>query len=248
MKYTALWLEDDCSDIPPFVENVCNALNLTILFVKTFSAANDMIKKQQIDVFLLDIEIAGEHRTGIEYAHQLRSSQKYYKTPIIFVSNYSHLSRHLFATVRHCQLLSKPYDEKTFERSIGSALGIYQYSFEQCTDKSLIIPVKRERTIEVDARTICYIEFLKDNVVHIQFNYGECIILNCQRSVRKYILDQIDRNGIAHLVQIYRSIVVNIHEVKFIRQKGREGNVYLFGEDIPKPLGSKYRHNVKNFL
>ncbi len=246
--YTALWLEDDCSDIPPFVERICNALNLTILFVKTFSEANEILQKQQVDVFLLDIEIAGEHLTGIEYAHQLRSSQRYYKTPIIFVSNYSHLSRHLFATVRHCQLLSKPYDEEGLERNIGSALGIYQYSLEQHTDTSLMIPVKRERTIEVDARTICYIEFLKNNVVHIQFNYGECITLNCQRSVRKYILDQIDRNNISHLVQIYRSIVVNIHEIKFVKQDGHEGNVYLFGEDTPKPLGSKYRDNLKNFL
>ena len=246
--YTALWLEDDCAEIPPFVERVCNMLNATILFVKTFSAANDIMQKQQIDVFLLDIEIAGERLTGIEFARQIRSSQRYYKTPIIFVSNYSHLSRHLFATVRYCQLLSKPYNEEGLERSIGSALGIYRYSLEQCADTSLMIPVKRERIIEVDARTVCYIEFLKENAVRIQYNYGECITLNCQRSARKFILDQIHQNKISHLVQIYRSIVVNIHEIKSVKQEGREGSVYLFGEDIPKPLGSKYRDNLKNFL
>ena len=246
--YTALWLEDNCFDIPPFAKSVCDVLNVTVIFAKTFSEANAIMRKQPIDVILLDIEIAGEHLTGVEYAHQLRASRQYYQTPIVFVSYYSHLSRHLFATVQHCQMLSKPYTQDELLLKLGGALGIYEYSFDRYTDTMLLIPIKRERTVEVNARTICYMEFLKNNIVYIQFNHGGSMTLECQRNVRKSILEQIEQNGVTHLVQIYRSIIVNVHAIKIVKQNGHEGNVYLFGEKVPKPLGAKYLDNVKNFL
>lgn len=246
--YTALWLEDDFSDIPCFIQNVCDALNVNILFASSIFTARDIVREQHIDLFLLDIEIADERMTGIEYALQLRSSQEHYQTPIVFVSNYSHLARHLFTTIQNCQLLTKPYTQLDFKNAIGFALGIYDFTNKSNASALLLIPIKRERTIEIDARTVCYIEFLKENVVRIQFNDSDCITLNCQRSVRKYILEQIEQNDVSHLVQIYRSIIVNVNEIKSVKIDGREGDVYLFGDEVPKPLGGRYRDNLKNFL
>jgi len=246
--YTALWLEDDPSDIAPFVREIGDTLQMDMVFAKTTSEAQDIVSKQHIDLFLLDIEITGERMTGIEYARMLRASQEHFQTPIVFVSSYSHLARHLFSTVRNCQLLTKPYTEREFENAVGSALGLYDYVHKNSSMIPLLIPVKRERTVEIDTRTICYIEFLKDHAVCIQSHDHERITLHCQRNVRKLVLDQIEQHNLSHLVQIYRSVVVNINEIKSVKLDGREGYVYLFGDDVPKPLGARYRDNIRDFL
>ncbi len=248
MKYTALWLEDDSRDIPSFVRRVCDSLNVTLLFADTISTAVEIAQNHAIDLFLLDIEIADERTTGIDFACQLRFMQQYYRTPIVFVSSYAHLARHLFETIQYCRLLTKPYNEQALETMVGSALGFFDIIKKATNDVSLLIPVKRERTVEVDGKNICYIEFLKDNTVRIQFNHGECLTFHCQRSTRKYILDQIAQNNMSHLAQIYRSMVVNINEIKSVELNGHGGTVYLFGDTMGKPLGIRYRDNVKNFL
>ena len=245
MAYTALWLEDDASDIPAYLPELSRHLNISFLYARDAEEALVLAGGHAIDVFLLDIEIVGEHKTGIFLADRLREIPAYRATPILFISQYTYHSRRLTDAIRNCRFLEKPYTVADLERSLCFLLGIYQPEATPEEKPMLIIPVKRDCAVEVDPDTICCMEFQKGETLHIQFYQGHHETLHIKRGALTFLLQQIEDKRMTALVQIHRSVIVNVNQIKKLELNGHQGDVYLFNDPVPKPLGPQYRKNLE---
>ncbi len=126
-------------------------------------------------------------------------------------------------------------------------LGIEPYVKAHYTYENLIILTQSDITLKLAPNKISFIELIDKDIL-ISYTDGKCVKIPCKYGVFKNILSQISMRNISCLRQIYRSIIINVNQIANIQINRNIGNVYLFGEDKPKPLGIKYRCNLQEFI
>lgn len=246
-KYHVLYLEDDTQDIAINFSDIQNLLDIQFVFAQTVEDAVRLIGSNHFDLFILDIEIKHERATGIQIAEQIRRSPSYATTPILFTSMHTHYSNWLFSKIRNCAFLPKPFTQEDFIAEIGIALGIPQYWKKHYASPVLLLPLGKEIHIEIDPHKVSYIEATNRSLL-IQYIDGESIQTAVFSGVFKNILEQIQTHRVTCLRQIYRSIIINVNQIKKIELKKNIASIYLFNEAKPLPLGMRYRKNIQEFV
>ncbi len=246
--YTVLCVDDHIEDLSSVFVMIRKALNVDMITATSYEAAKQLLSAiPKIDAFVLDIELSDERSTGIQLANHIRSLSEHTNTPIIFVSMYSHYSRRLLSTIQNSAFLTKPLRSNELLTTLGSFFGIADYMHQHQEYEPFRIPIHKSGYVEISPRDISYIE-VNRNELTVQYIHGEAIMTKCVHGCFKTILDQIEAQSITHLRQIYRSIIINIDQVKEIEFKGNIGTVILFGDPMPKPVGSMYKHQLSDLL
>lgn len=241
-----LYLEDDWQNVHADFSHMEDVLSVQFHFAKNFTEIQDILQTCEVDLFVLDIEIEGERRTGIQLAEQLRQIPKYRQTPILFTSMHRHFSYSLLSKIRRCAFLAKPFSDNEFITQVGIALEVPAYIDRHYTSAKLLLP-QGNTYIEVDPLNISYIEGNRRKFF-TQLITGDSISITSQSGTLKNILTQIETQNIHCLRQIYRSIIVNVNQIKNIYIEKNIGRVFLFNDSDPKPIGMQYRHNLHEFL
>ncbi len=242
-----LCLEDNPKEMAQHLISICKKFQATVSLASSYLEAENLLEKEEFHLFILDIEIENERGGGIQLAQQLRQNPKYSNTPIIFISVHAHLSHRLLTSVSHCIFLSKPFSINTLLQQVGIALNVHQYINNWHSPHNLFLEIGKSAYIEIDPHTISYIE-TRRNIIYVQYINGERININNEPGGFKKLLMQIKEYRIDCLRQIYRSIIVNIDQIRQIELHGNAGDVWLFGDKDPKPVGIQYRKEVKEFL
>lgn len=245
--YTILCVDDRAHELAPALEHLGSLLPAEVTCVASFADAAALLEHKQFDAFILDIELSNSRHTGIQLADRIRSQSAHATTPIVFVSMYSHYSMRLLSAVNNSAFLSKPVHPNDLLYTVGAALGIATYVDRNRRYEPFVIPLSQGGFLEVDPKGISYIE-VNRNQLTVQYIDGQTVRTKCAHGCFKALLDRIDEQSIAHLRQIYRSIIVNIDQIKTLEFNGNVGTVYLFGDPEPKPIGSLYKHNLKELL
>lgn len=245
--YTVLCVDDHIEDLSSVFATIRKELCVDMITATSYEAAKQLLGMSKIDAFVLDIELSDERSTGIQLANLIRSLPQYATTPIVFVSMYSHYSRRLLSTIQNSAFLTKPLRPQELLLTLGAFFGIAAYMHQAHTYEPFRIPIHKSGYMEIDPRDISFIE-VNRNELTVQYIHGERVTVKCVHGCFKSILDQIEAGSVTHLRQVYRSIIINIDQVKEIEFKGNIGSVTLFGDREPKPVGSMYKHQLSELL
>ena len=242
-----LCFDDSIVQLSAHLAYLKQELDARIYPADTLQSAQALLMEHTIDLFILDIEITGERTTGIQLAQEIRCMPQYACTPILFISMYSHYSRHLLSAISHCAFVSKPFSPTTLTETAGSLLGIARYIDRSYKKAILTVPTKQGSVVEIDARRVSYLELMRSELI-VQYIDGERLCFHVAHGCLKALLSQLESNGMTHLRQVYRSIIINVEQIKQIELDKNVGTVWLFGDDEPKPIGIRFRETLAEFL
>lgn len=178
--------------------------------------ALEYLKKNQPDLVLLDIKLAGA-LDGISTGYII---QKTYAVPIIYLSDLSDPETLKRAKqTRPANYLTKPFNEADLVRAIDFAFSNFITPAEVATrNKPDHIFVKHESTfVRVPLSDILFLHADRSycNIVTEEKTFVQSVSMN-------HVFEQIDSKD---FVRIHRSHVVNIHKVTAI-----EGNMVKLGK------------------
>ncbi len=242
-----LCLDDHAADLAAHLAALQERLAVTVHTAHSCEDANAKAKEHPIDLFILDIELGRSEQSGIQLARQWRLCDRYRQTPIVFISMYSHYSRYVLSAVEHSTFLSKPFSTDTLVAKVGMLLGMPQYLEQAYTDAKLAVPTTQGSFIEIDAHRILYMELIRSQL-HIQCIDGTAMTVKSGHGQFKALLEEIHAARASHLRQVYRSVIINIHQIRQLTMEKNRGEVLLFHDDIPKPVGNRYRDQLAEFL
>lgn len=179
--------------------------------------ALEYLKKNQPDLALLDIKLAGA-LDGISTAYIIQNT---YSFPIIYLSDLADAETlHRAKQTRPSNYLTKPFNEADLVRAIDLAFS--NFSFQRSTTpggpKTDHIFVRNENTfVRVSLKDILFLHADRSycTIVTEDKTYVQSVSMN-------HVFEQIDNDD---FIRIHRSHVVNIHKVTAI-----EGNMVKVGQ------------------
>ena len=246
-RYVILYLEDDYGSFGTDLTKLRRPKSMRIYIADCCQKARELIDAADFDLFILDIEIKGSRESGIQFAEELRTSEKYAQTPIIFASMHSHYSSSLLSHIKNSAFLKKPFDLSALEDQICLMLNIPEYVKRYYSPDTIAVQTSGGVAFEIKPNAVSFIEAVGKDIV-IQYQSGKTVCIAGQYGVFKSILSQIQSRGVDCLRQIHRSVIINVNQISRIELSKNVGQAYLFGDDTPKPIGIRYRENIAEFI
>ncbi len=247
VRPAVLCLDDRITELCAHLTALKEALDISVYIAQTIEEADTIANEHQIDLFIVDIELGRQDGSGIRFAQQLQLSDRYRQTPVVFISMYSHYSRYLLQSVAHSAFLSKPFSPDALIAKVGMILGVGGYTEKAYAQATLTIPAIRGGFVEIDSARVSCIELIRSELV-IHYIDGQTMTLKSSHGCFKALLDEISFQNVSHLRQIYRSVIINVHQIKELNMSKNSGEVLLFYDDAPKPVGNRYRDRLAEFL
>ncbi len=192
--------------------------------VIVYEQAVDVLKKQHIDLVLIDIILASD-RTGIDLGKHIREN---YDIPFLFVtSNSDRATVENAKTVKPNGYLVKPFEQQDLYTSIEIALSNFTYGtggvkpgeVEDDNDVPLSNSVLKD-SIFVKKQHLYYriqfedIHFIKADNVYLEVNTADKKFL--VRSPLKNYLEKLPRNK---FYRAHKSYIVNVDHIDAINSK-----------------------------
>ncbi|MBQ3069695.1 MAG: response regulator [Clostridia bacterium] len=247
MSYTILCLDDHIQELQEPLIALKKALSVSILPAEDIRHADRLLNSTDIDLFILDIELSEERTTGISLARDIRCIPRYARTPILFISTYSHYSRHLLSSVAHSAFLPKPFTADALIAKVGLLLGIDRYIQSAYRHAPLTVSTKHGVSVEIEAHRVSFIALEKGELA-VQYIDGQALRFSVPHGVLQELLAQIEEGEYTELRQIYRSVIINVEQIRSIDLNKNSGEVWLFRDNVPKPVGNRYRRHLEEFL
>lgn len=247
MAWHIVCLDDAIGALSTHLRQLETELGAVVHPTDTLQGAQVLLEEYSIDLFILDIEITGERTTGIQLAQAIRHIPRYTRTPILFISMYSHYSRHLLSSIPHCAFIAKPFSPSVLVEKAGILLGLTPYVERSYKQAILVVTTRQGSVVELDARRISYLELVRNELI-VQYSDGERLRFHAAHGCLKNILLQLAEKEITYLRQVYRSVVINVEQIKRLDLQKNSGDVWLFGDETAKPVGVRYRANLAEFL
>ncbi len=241
-----LCIDDHIDDLAPHLTALEQTLHAEICIAQTAQDAEHLLQTHTVGLFILDIELSRQDGSSIRFAQRLRLEDCYRQTPVLFISMYSHYSRFVLSSVPHSTFLPKPFSAEALIAKAGLLLGITGYAEQAYGQARLTIPA-RDGYVEVDAYRVSCIELIRSELT-VHYTDGQIMTLKSNHGCFKALLSEIDNAGLSHLRQIYRSVIINVHQIRQLTMQKNSGEVLLFYDDIPKPVGNRYREQLTEFL
>jgi len=205
----------------------------------SYTEALEMIKKEQPDILLIDIQLSGK-KDGIDLAWKIRED---YNVPFIFLTANSDAK-----TVERAKKLCPPaYLVKPFNKDeLYTSIEICLHNFSVGQEKKE--PADKENYLikeslfikqghlfhKVKVEDIMYLE--SDNVYVYVYTVQNKLL------VRSKLQDYIDLIASKHFFRVHRSFAVNINHIETINSE----SLFIQGREIP--VGKVYRDELLSGL
>lgn len=171
-----------------------------------YTAALDMIEKEQPNLLLLDINLGGQ-KDGIDVAEYVRAN---YNLPIIFLTANSDIATVQRAkTVKPNSYLLKPFTKDDLFASIEIAISNYYDNNDKAVKKENLIIRSGYDYVNLKIGEIVFIES-NDNYVSIHLINGKPLVA---RSTLSEIFQKLPENA---FTRINRSVIINHSFIKKI--------------------------------
>ncbi len=196
---------DDQKELLPMLAQLISQLE-AVETITTFSKPEDMLERldeQIFDVVLMDIDL-GQEKTGIDYAQELY--QKSPETHVIYLTGYSDQFIHkiFFQESNLCGYLSKPLRLSELE------ILLKKVQQKQQQQKSSLLIQYKKVIQQIWTKDIIYLES-KAHLIHI--------VTPQETYVCREKLDEIKARLPEEFLQVHKSFIVNIHQIKEINRK-----------------------------
>lgn len=180
--------------------------------VKTYETgygkkALEIAEAENIDIFLVDIELID--MTGIEFARELRKSEKYELACIVFVTSYAEYQMEAFKEIHCYDYIEKPYKREDVVEILERV-----YRFKARTikkNKKTITVYSEDQVVQIPIANILFIEsHNKDLYIHTE--YKTYLV---KRGLLSKILEEISSDI---FVRTNKAFVVNIEKIESIKK------------------------------
>lgn len=226
------------NDIPSIAVITTNSYEESIHYIDTYN--------QNIEAYILDIELSDSKFSGIDVAKFIRNDPKKALVPIIFTTSYSHYGSGFLQEVHYYDFFVKPYDKKQLLKSIKGSLSLISKNSCNAVNK-LSIPLLYGSSLLLNF----------NDVTCIEINGKELSITNSLGKVEKYYVKYKTFSNIinyiaAHeelknFIQIHRCIIINAERIKKIQKGKNIADIWLFNLNNSKPVGKTFLHQISIF-
>ncbi len=188
--------------------------------------AVELLMKQEVDLFMLDIKI--KEGSGYSLAQKIRNIEKYKLTPIVFITAVDHKELEAYRNIHCYSYIVKPFNEKKVKEVLS------------CIIKG---NKKEDNIIKIDKRSYTYLISI-DDVLYIEAQSKDIVIkkINDKETIKNYPLKkiymQLEDKG---FIKCHRSFIVNKKYIKEILLNQNEIVMYQCKNTIP--LGRKFKDN-----
>ncbi|MEH6680013.1 MAG: response regulator [Sediminicola sp.] len=189
--------------------------------VIVYEQAEEVLKKKQVDLVLIDIILASD-KTGIDLGKHIREN---YNIPFIFVtSNSDRATVENAKTVKPNGYLVKPFEQQDLYTSIEIALSGFNYSEKgdnkaDIDDRPLSNSILKD-SIFVKKQHLYYriqfgdIQFIKADNVYLEVNTADKKFL-----VRSPLKDYLEKLPANKFYRAHKSYIVNVDHIDAINSK-----------------------------
>jgi len=198
--------------------------------------ANDMLRKQPVDLIFLDIQMP--QITGIEFIKALQDPPMF-----IFTTAYSNYALEGYE-LNAVDYLLKPISFERFMKAINKVLSQYELRHREAipadqgqppADGEDFFFVKADKKlVRIKYDEILYIEGLKDYVI-IRLEQGRVVTLQTMKSLE-------DKLPADKFMRIHRSYIVSIDKIHAV--DGTSVDVFEKGVVKQLPIGKNYRDEI----
>lgn len=230
-----LIIEDD-EKIQQLLESALLELNANLKIAVTASAADALVmsQKKQFDVFIVDIQLVDYK--GTDLVEQLRSTQTYKYTPIIFETAVVTEELRAYRELKSYHYLIKPYTKDEIKKVMAEVLGYLQQTI---TD---------DRTLRIEQRGFIF-EYRLQDILYIE-SFGKKMIIHLltDQVVRQERITGYSLKGLLDLLkdgpflQCHKSYILNTTYIEAIDKV--ESLVKLRHCSTTLPIGLKYRKQI----
>lgn len=232
-----LIVEDD-QRIQQFLRNALKRLNPTVTIFLTDSAseATTIAENQQIDVFIVDIQLID--LKGTDFVKQIRSLSKYKFTPIVFETGIAAEELYAYRELKCFYYLVKPYTEAEFCKVMEDVF-LYLSSRDAISDDATLKIEQKGFLFEYYLRDLYYIEsFGKKLCLHL-FRDGHLQEILISSYSLKRLLELVDER----FVQVHKSYIVNRNRIEMVDWASQ--TVKLRDVNVSVPIGLKFHERLK---
>lgn len=231
-----LVIEDD-EHIQHFLGDAIQKLASDIQLIYTSSAAEalDIALKQQVDVFVVDIQLVDYK--GTDLVKQLRHIPAYKYTPIVFETAIITEELRAYRELKCYHYLMKPYTKEEIQQVMIEVLNY----LKQATKEDPKIRIEQKGFIlEYRLQSIWYVEsFGKHMMIHLINDQGKLYQEKIAGYSLKAIMELLQTEA---FVQCHKSYIINTTHIEAIHKV--DNLVKLRSCETLIPIGLKYRERL----
>ncbi len=223
-------VEDD-SNISDLIYKTINEIysNIKFVFFKNAKDALNYAKVNNIDIFLLDIQL--NDYKGTILAKEIRAIDKYKHIPIVFITALANEELYAYRELKTYSFLTKPFTKHELSQTLKEVIE-YKKHLNPISKK---LKIKQKLFIyEYDIKDILYIEsFGKKLEIHL--GKGSDIISGYSL---KSVLEAIDDTS---FIQCHKSYIINKN---YIEKIDKSNKIIYLNNSNKIPIGKKFEHYV----
>lgn len=237
--YSIILVEDDFMQ-----REILRKMVLSIYdFIRIYEAdsentALDIIKKNDINMFLIDISL--KESSGLDLAMKIRKIDKYQFSQIIFLTTHMEYITQAFKQTHCYDYIIKPYDKEEVQAMLNKLIlnetnNLKKYNYE---DREIVINLKNSIYVGIKIDDILFIEVIGKSC---EINTINGMYIANNMSLKK-IMKLIDCE---YIIQSHRAFAINKNYIcKIERLDSRLSIVYFNKYSKTALLGYKFKNNV----
>ncbi len=235
--YSIILVEDEFTQreiLKKMILSVCNFIK--IYEADSESTALDIVKNNDINMFLIDINLKGSSRLNL--AMNIRSIPKYEFSQLIFLTTHMDYMLQAFKQTHCYDYILKPYNKDDIQSMLNKLIDRAICNLNKVEEKEFIIKIRKSIFVRVKVNDVLFIE-VKGRDCEVNTVRGIYTYINI--SLKK-ILDLIDCD---YIVQSHRAFAINKNHIfKIEKVDIRLSCVYF--ENYPQTalIGIKFRNNI----
>lgn len=207
------------------------------------STALDIIKNNNINMFLIDISL--KESSGLELAMKIRNIPKYEFSQLVFLTTHGDYMLQAFKQIHCYDYILKPYNKndvqamlnKLIDREINNLSNEKNDSTED-EDKEFVIKIRNNVLVRVKINDILFIEV---NGRNCEINTVSEVYTYINISLKK-ILELIDCE---YIVQSHKAFAINKNYIfKIEKLDIRLSSIYFHNYSKEALLGNKFKNNL----
>lgn len=215
---------------------ITNIGNVKIYEAERAAKVVEIIKKHNIDLFLMDIELPDI--SGLKLAKKIRQISKYEFTYIVFITTHGYLQLEAFKKIHCYDFIQKPYENKEVINIVNKLTrGIVK-------NKKNTILDREEIRFKLKS---CVLRIYVDEILFIESQGRNCLIhtKNKQYEVSNHNMNKMMSILPDHcFMQTHKSYIVNIKNIKEVDKRERNSwSVYFDNYEIPAFVGNTYKEH-----
>lgn len=232
-----LVVEDNDYERQRLVQIISNNIKgIKIYEAEKGSTAIDIIKNNDIDLFLMDIELPDI--SGLKLAEKIRKLPKYEFRHIVFITTHGYLLLDAFKKIHCYDFIVKPYEKKEIIDVVNKLTRAVANSKKNF--------IKNREEIRFKLKS-CILRIYVDEILFIESRGRDCLI---HTKNKEYEISNYNMNKMlsilpkSYFMQTHKSYIVNINKIREIDKRKRNSWTIFFDDyDIPAFVGNTYKHN-----